>query len=377
MKELTIITLTIILSYSIIIFLFSIAFIRQKEFSISKDIKNIQFKISVIIAMRNEAKNIGFLIQDLSKQNYPKELFEIILIDDFSEDNSIKIAEINKQKFSLSNLQIIKNEGKGKKAAIKKGIELLKGDLIVTTDADCRVSKNWLITIAHFYEKEKSDMIIAPVKLTSNNQIFTKLQSLEFTSLIASGAGAANLQIPIMCNGANLIYTKKIIEKLGENSMKNEYASGDDVFLMHSIKQAKGKISFLKSKKATVSTNAQNSLLNFWQQRKRWASKSKGYNDFHTKLIGIIVLLINSLMASLLFASFFDFYFFKLWLITYLSKTICDFPILYNACKFFNQKKLIIYIPILQIIYPFYVFSTGIAGLLSSYNWKGRTFNGK
>ena len=325
--------------------------------------------------MRNEAENIASLIHDLSKQNFSNDLFEIILIDDFSEDNSIEIAEKSKQRYSLSNLQIVKNQGEGKKAAIRKGIELSNGDLIVTTDADCRLSKDWLIIIANFYEKEKSDMIIAPVKLISNKHFFTKLQALEFTSLIASGAGAAILKNPIMCNGANLIYTKEIINSLGKNSMKNEYASGDDVFLMHSIKKAKGKISFLKSKEATVSTKAQNSFINFWQQRKRWASKSKGYNDFYTKLIGLIILIINSLMVLFLFASFFDLTFLNFWIITYLSKTLCDFPILYSTCKFFNQKTLVVYIPILQIIYPFYVFSTGIAGLLSSYNWKGRTLN--
>src|SRR5205085_4199561 len=96
-----------------------------------------------------------------------------------------------------------------KKAAIQTGILQSTGELLITTDGDCMMDKNWLATIVSCYELHHPKMIAAPVLLTATN-FFGRMQQLEFLSLIAITASAIKACKPLMCNGANLAYTKEI-----------------------------------------------------------------------------------------------------------------------------------------------------------------------
>ena len=192
-------------------------------------------KISVLVAARNEAANMSNLLDSLAAQTYPRESFEIIVIDDFSTDNTAQIVGA----YKLENLRLvqpnIKEEQSSKKKAIQTGVDCAKGELIVTTDADCKVGKNWLQTINDFYLQKGASFIAAPVKFSYNHSILQKFQTLDFLMLQGITAASVATNFHSMCNGANLVYTKQAFNKVGGFKGIDKVASGDDMLLIKKI----------------------------------------------------------------------------------------------------------------------------------------------
>jgi cellulose synthase/poly-beta-1,6-N-acetylglucosamine synthase-like glycosyltransferase len=335
-------------------------------------------KVSVIIPARNESKNIISCLESIRSQTYPESLYEIIIVDDSSDDHTVEVVNAFIKKTSLNNTRLIDLSGKnihGKKQAISEAIKISTGDLIITTDADCSVTENWISCIAEYYERYKPAMIAGPVCFTEGGNSFQQMQGLEFLSLISSGAATMQLGMPIMCNGANLAYEKKSFIYAGGYDANNKYTSGDDIFLMLAIKKiAKRKIAFIKCQDAIVYTSAQPTLKDFANQRKRWASKSRGYADDTIVTVALLVFLFNlSLIASAALAIFSK-AFLPVFLIGFIIKIVVDFPILLGITSFVKQKKLLLFYFPLQVVYPFYIILTACFGLFGKFEWKKRTY---
>jgi len=329
--------------------------------------------ISIVIAYRNEENNLKILLKNLINQEYPNEKFEIILINDNSTDKSQQICSQFAKKNRIIQLFNLKNSF-GKKNAIQKGINNANGKLIITTDADCIHNKLWIKTINDYYNQTKAKMIIAPVAYINTPKLlsFTNLQALEFLSLIGTTAGSAAINKPIMCNAANLTFEKKIFSEFTD-PLNEKSASGDDTFLMLNIRKKYPKaIKFLKNKKAIVKTYAEKNLKNFYNQRIRWASKTKNYKNFNILLVGVIILALNISLFSLTILSIFNPIFFQYFLILFIGKILIDYPILFLITHFTNNKKLLYLIPILQLLYFIYVTLIGLFSFVIKYKWKER-----
>lgn len=359
----------ITLCYFIVIGMLYYGWLKFKKFDDADEIY--QLPISIIIAFRNEEKNLRNLIEDIRNQTYPQHLLEIILVNDHSSDNSVEIIRnlIGKSdRIKLVNLV----ENYGKKQALYKGIRNAANELIITTDADCRLGVNWLKTIAAFYLQHKPSMLVGPVLYDIGKGIFKKLQALEFMSLVGSTAGAIGIKKPIMANGANLAFEKKTYLEHVDRVI-NSSTSGDDVFLLHAIKKENNnEIRYIKSVEAAVYTEPAKNLADFINQRGRWVSKSKYYDDRDTILIAITVFSINLLVVVLLISTLLNSKFLNFLIIVYCVKTIVDFPILFSVARFYKQSKLLKWLIPLQIIYPFYVVLSSIYGLIGDVNWKDR-----
>jgi len=307
--------------------------------------------VSVIVACRNEEKSLPLLITDILSQEYNSDHFELIVVDDNSIDSSYETAmEYNNSK----NLIVLKNKGCGKKKAIRTGVEACRGSLIVTTDADCRMDKEWLKTIVSYYIDNKPELVIGSVTLESRKGFFNKLQELEFLSLQGITAGTIAAGNPVMCNGANLAFRKEGYNRHAGN-LHDELISGDDVFLLHSIKKESGKIVWLESEKATVITRSALTLKSFILQRARWISKARSYRDMFTVVLAIVTYITILLQLILLVAGIFDRLFLLIYLAVFLLKSIPDFMILYNTASRYKKKHLMKWFFPAQIFYPFYV----------------------
>ena len=259
--------------YSLIILTFTFGWIKIKPFKFNQ--RSSKIPVSIVIPFRNEAENVLNIIHDIKNQTYAKDDFELILVNDHSTDNSVELIltqDLDEIMVKLLNLDI--NEGK--KAALQLGIENSNYELIITTDADCRIGKNWLEIFVDFYLKCNPNIIVGPVLYSESKRCLSHFQNLEFLSLIASTAGAIGISKPIMANGANLAFNKKVYSEI---NLRSKIASGDDIFLIHSTKKLNRKsIMFLKSKEALVRTASPKNIHQFIQQRIRWASKSIYYN---------------------------------------------------------------------------------------------------
>lgn len=315
--------------------------------------------ISVIIPFRNEERNLPNLIAALKNQTATD--FHIIFVDDHSTDASRTIVESDMNGFD--HWTLLSASQHGKKKALKDGILYATSEIIVTTDADCIPNRNWITTINEFQHANKCDLIIGPIKMEEEISLFGQLQALEFTTLIAAGAGAAIANMPIMCNGANLAFTKAAW-LLSANDLHEEELSGDDIFLLQSIKKRKGKISFLKSKGAIVSTKGMDTLGALLKQRQRWTSKSKLYKDFDTIYTAMIVLAITTLQVSLFVAAWINLEYLIVFVTLFLIKLTVDLQLLLEVKSFFGMKNIVLKACILSIVYPFYITTTAISGLL-------------
>ena len=338
-----------------------------------KTITNKEFtpKVSIVIAMRNEENEVERLLQNLQSQIYPTDKLELILVNDHSTDNTLNILNSSE----LDNLQVINmpNGEFGKKNAIKKAVELASGDIILASDADCSFNPKWGQTMANYFADENIKMVSGPVAYHKQKGIFLSLQALEFSSLIGSGAGAIGVNNAIFCNGANMAYRKEVF--LEVNDFSNDTAvSGDDVFLLHSVKaKYSNAIAFAKQENAIVTTDAVQTLNGFINQRKRWTAKSSGYKDFASIYASFLVLFTNLALVFLFVMNFVSIQYFELFLLFYALKFLVDLLLLTPVLKFFKRTDLIKWILPFEIFYSFYIVLIVILSFTKKFEWKGRT----
>jgi len=347
-----ILSIFIVLIYSYQIYRFSIGWYNIKSYK-SGVIQN----VSIVIAFRNEEENIPFLLEDLSKQDYPSEYLELIFVDDFSNDNSFELLSQSDMP-----LKLLRSKHEGKKAAISCGINLAHNDIILTTDADCRLSSNWVNQMLAPFCDDSVHLVSGPVSYTNLSTMFDKFQAIEFISLIGAGAGSIGINKAFMCNGANMAFRKALFAET-----KAHIASGDDVFLLHYIKQLKGDIVFVKEKSAIVYTSPKSTLKAFINQRKRWAAKSSYYSDITAKWISILVFLMNIILIILLFTSKLN-----IFLVIFFIKIIVDYLFVKSLSRFFSYQKYLSYYWLVAIIYPIYIVWVSLSSQFSSFEWKER-----
>jgi len=310
--------------------------------------------ISVVVACRNEAENLPSLLNCIASQDYNNGFFELIIVDDNSSDRTFSVADDYR---GIRNKKVLKNIGSGKKAAIRKGIEASEGDLIVTTDADCTMERSWLSVIASFYWEKKPGLIIGPVKLKESRICFSWFPGMEFLALQGITAGSALAGDPVMCNGANLSFSKDLYRR-HSGSLHDELATGDDVFLLHSVrKEAMADILWLETEAAAVTTKSPGTLFSFLDQRSRWISKAPYYDDRNTIMLGFATFTAVAAETGLLVTSLFNP---ALWIVfaaAFILKSIPDFLILENTSRRYGIENIMRWFLPSAILYPFYVIS--------------------
>ena len=334
--------------------------------------------LSVVIPARNEEKNIIGCLESVCSQHYPPELLQVVAIDDCSTDktwdllrhfhtgekviNSTRLAEVEDGEFSAY-----------KKRAIETGIAMSHNNVIVTTDADCKHPLTWLKTIALFYEEKKPAFIAAPVALQNDSSVLQIFQALDFLVLQGITGASVHKKIHSMCNGANLAYEKRIFNEVAGFTGIDNIASGDDMLLMHKISSKyPDRIHYLKSKQAIVASLPMQTWKDFFDQRIRWSSKARSYDDKRIFWVLLLVYLFNlSFLVLLVGGSWFH----VLWIyagILWIAKTIIEFPFVYSVASFFDKTSLLKYFLFFQPLHIAYTIIAGLFGQFGKYEWKGR-----
>ncbi|MDM1295573.1 glycosyltransferase [Sphingobacterium sp. N143] len=331
--------------------------------------------VSVIIAARNEELNIRRTITSILKQNFPAELLELIIIDDHSDDNtSMIVQEYEKEGVKLIQLNENGRMNSYKKLAISRAIDCCRGEIIITTDADCRMGPNWLVSVVSTFEKENAFLLSSPVVYSEEKSFFERLQTLEFLYLIGLGAAGIGNRKPTTCNGANLAYRKDIFKEMGGFKGIDELASGDDELFLHKVAEKyPERIAFCKSADAIVYTDAKPDLKSFISQRRRWASKSTKYKNKGVIALGIAIWIFNVLLlvATLLTIAGVQVIGWVV-LSALLLKLLVEFFFIQPLTKFANRSSLLWYLPILSLAHILYLVYIGILGNIGKYDWKGR-----
>ena len=360
------------LVYTLIIFEITIGWFRIKNFREQTD--SGLPDVSIVAAVRNESNAIEKLLKDLVQQNYPSGHFEIMLVDDHSEDNTFELTERFISNNTDFDINLIHSEGNGKKAAVSEGVKLAKHELIVTTDGDCSVNDNWLKRLAEYHELKKPKLIVGSVVYNHKKGFLQHFFNLEFMSLVASGAGSLGMGVPLMANGANLSFTKKTYKDVLSTQDGKTLTSGDDVFLLHAISKKFGSktVHFIKDSLTIVETDPPENIKIFFSQRSRWASKAIAYRSWWAILVSITVFMFNLFLVLCLVASLLKPWMLIIYGLFVLLKILIDFPLLYYFSEFANRKKSIPYLFLFGWIYPIYIVVAACSSLLFRFSWKGR-----
>lgn len=257
-------------------YLIWLAFHYVTRKSVQQKNSNDEF-VSVIVPARNEAENIVECLNGLLNQNVPSEHFEVIVVNDRSEDNTRDLVHEMAEKYS--NLFLVDLQaGSGKKAALTAGIKRSRGKIILTTDADCTHPSQWLSSMRSCFD-QRTGLVSGPVELKAKGKWMGYFQALEFMGLNAVGAASIESGHPNMCNGANLGFRKEAWNEVGGYSTHMDLPSGDDELLMHAIHSTGNwKIRYCFDASAIVRTGAQPDWASFRDQRIRWVSKSRKYD---------------------------------------------------------------------------------------------------
>ncbi|MCK9450738.1 MAG: glycosyltransferase [Bacteroidales bacterium] len=329
---------------------------------------------SVLIAVRNEAAAIEELLNSLLHQNYPAANFEVILVDDHSDDDTIFLVQQFIKQNKTQHFKLINANSSGKKAALRQALALSEGKYIAVTDGDCVLKPDWLLAFANYFKETEAKLLLAPVLLQPVNTLLEKLQLVEFLSLMGSTGGAASVGFPVMGNGANMAYERLAALEVEKYRTDGSLTSGDDVFLMETIRSFYGAkaVKFIRHQAAVVSTRPQPDLKSFFAQRMRWVSKNRNYRSIFIILPALVVLGFNlSLFLMLFFGIFYPLT--ALFFILFLGlKILIDLPLLTASATFFYQRKLLFLVFPLAFVYPIYVVISGVGGLFFKVNWKGR-----
>ena len=327
-------------------------------------------KFSIIVPFRDEAENLPKLLDCFSKLDYPNDLFEVILVDDASQER-LQITDFRFQIVTTPNIRVSNSP---KKDAILTAMQFVKTDWIITTDADCLVHKYWLLTLDNYIQSHNVSMIAGAVTYDCQDSFLHHFQQLDLASLQGATIGSFGLRKGFMCNGANFAYTKSLFEELNGFQGNDGIASGDDVFLLQkAIAQFPEKVHYLKSKNNIVDTKPLNDWKSLFYQRVRWASKTGSYQSKFGIGLGLVVLGGNLCWVLGL----------GNWILGYISllnivllsliKFVIDAILIQKSNDFLTKKKMR-YLVLSSFVYPFFSISVALYSLFGKYEWKGRKF---
>ena len=334
-----------------------------------------QFRaISVVVAVRNEVANLGGLVNDLKSQNYPHFSYEVILVDDHSTDGSYELLQRlihHDSRFRLTRLGV---GAHGKKSALAEAIRLSKGEIILTTDADCRLPESWCRAMNVQFEAPATRMCMGPVRLQTGTSFFDQLQALEYVSVAAVTIGSVGWGRPTMASGANLAYRKDAFYEVDGYFDEETLASGDDQFLMEKMcARYRSPVVFAADAAALVTTRAQPDVRSFLRQRLRWAGKW-GKMQRTTRMLAVGVFLFHLTVFSSPFIAFLVPGGLAVvaggWVIKAVAEGYLLFPVARFSRVVWSTAALICWQP----LYPIYAVAVGAFSRRKKITWKQRTW---
>ncbi|HMS64976.1 MAG TPA: glycosyltransferase [Ignavibacteria bacterium] len=343
-----------------------------RSINLKKNENKILPAISVIVAGRNEEKNIVRCINSLAKLKYPPDLLEIILVNDNSTDSTYDLmlnsTKEHKQFKVINSVKSSNGNLKGKANAIDNAISICKGELIISTDADCEVNPDWALNTVKYY-LGNTGMVCGFTIIENDSSIFAKLQCIDWVYLLTLASSSAGLKMILSCIGNNLSFSKNAYNSVGGYS-SIEFSVTEDLALMRKINSDKKFIIlFPVDKSCLVTTLPCKSLSELFSQKRRWFRGGTGIN-FLGYIVGALLFAMNILLVLGLF-----FLSIKLYLALVLLKLISEFILLHKVFREFEIQSYYKY----YFIFSFYFAFVGLMLPISflsgkEINWKGRKF---
>lgn len=332
--------------------------------------------VSVVIAARNEENNISATLGSLLKQDYPVECYEIIVVDDRSSDGTADIIREFAQThpyIKLVQQENINPAASPKKQALEAGIRRAKGEIIITTDADCLHNPQWIRALLKPFSPS-TGMVIGQARFETGEKppLWQRLQSLDYNVQGILSAGLISAGMPFNCTGASFAFRKELFEDVDGWNGVNHLISGDDELLLAKAHRRGWKIDVATDQAAVVLTQPPADIRELWNQRIRWGSKGLQYSPSRTFVLALVFLFYLAMSIGLVM------FVFGVTGMTFLKilglKAIFDWMVLKAGSKLFGDKVSLIDFLILEPIHLVAIVLFSLFGHFSGYEWKGQHF---
>jgi cellulose synthase/poly-beta-1,6-N-acetylglucosamine synthase-like glycosyltransferase len=330
--------------------------------------------VSVLVAFRNEAAHLGALVNDLRSQSYPAFSYEVVLVDDHSTDGSYELVQRLVQGDARFRVARLPAGRVGKKAALAEGIRVSKGELILTTDADCRVPETWCKTMNAMFEIPAVKMCLGPVRMLAGSSFIQQLQAFEYVSVVAVTMSTVAWGRPVMASGANMAFRKDAFFAVDGYFDERTLASGDDQFLMEKLcARFPHPVAYVADAAALVVTRPASTLKDFLRQRLRWAGKWSRL-QWQSQLLAVLVLALQVGMVACLPLAFYLPS--TVWIVAggWALKMALEWHLLRPVARFIKAGWNVLAFFTWQAMYPFYVFVVALFSRRSEIDWKDRTW---
>jgi cellulose synthase/poly-beta-1,6-N-acetylglucosamine synthase-like glycosyltransferase len=331
-------------------------------------------KVSVLIPARDEERNIAPCLEAILAQDYPKDLLEIIVIDDRSTDATAAIVRRYQQ--TDSRVQLIEagsnTGGLGpKKNALQSGIRASTGSIVITTDADCTPREKWVSTMISCFDQNVG-VVAGPSILTGKDHWLTGWLQLETLGNIAIYASSIGLKFPVGAQGANLAYRFDVWNSLGYGESGKAFAGDDDLFLQRTAQSSKWKIRYALKSAALVPHYHQVTGAGTIRQKRRHLSVVRLYRR-EIVALAVLVALYHLLLALGLVVGFFSLPIFLAWLACIIAKSLGDWLVLNKVARHLDMTFPWQWLPVAEVLRPWAMLLLVPLSLLGKVSWKGRT----
>jgi len=340
--------------------------------------------VSLIVAARDEETRIGRLLDSLENQDFPRSKFEVIVVDDRSKDNTADLV-INRRKSGINYKVLRIRDGETpvgrapKKYALSKGIELANNEIIVTTDADCWMSKRWLrAIISPFVDPDVHGATgVSRFIRPKGEKVpwWSEYESLEHLSYSIMAAGTIGAGHIFNAHGSNLAARKSVYDRIGGYTSNDRVASGDDVFLLQDVAAHGGKVVFIDRIEGYVYSQPVDTLREWVNQRSRWSSKGFYYPPYLSMLI-VGTFAFYAVIASSIPLTIFGKLKARLAFIFVFTKLFAETFIMRIGAERIGEPLSIIKFLITEALHAPAILYAGIRGQFFSFTWKGQTFGG-
>tara|TARA_Y100001970_G_C14185595_1_gene832409 strand:+ start:252 stop:1358 length:1107 start_codon:yes stop_codon:yes gene_type:complete len=357
----------VLYTFSLLFFLIGVLKISSQDINLNQS----NHSISIILCVRNGESSLPKILNDLQQQTYKGNL-EFIIVDDESTDNTEKIIKkfIAKDgRFLYLTTKDTNSELKYKKRALDIGIKSAKNDWLLFTDVDCRLNKNWVLSMSNNFDD--SDYVIGLSEVNSDESLCSKFQSIDFRMLMISACSSSMMNYPLACSGQNQSYKKNVFNNVNGYSTIFDLLQGDDsIFLQICRKKKNLKVSFSTDKNSHVIAKTHNKWKSFILQRIRWAGDANIMWKYN-KIFFLIILstfLANFFIISLLFCNALNLFFTLV-----IFKFVFEFLIYFIGSKKMQLKiNNLLFIQWYVIQIPYIVFMGFASFFVSHLSWKGR-----
>ncbi len=326
--------------------------------------------VSVTVAARNEEAYIGNCLKSLVNQSYPTDLYEIIVVDDDSTDGTREIAESFDQVRCLAPSPEF-SAFAAKKRPMATAIAGARGDIILTTDADCTVPGTWVETMVSHFPPDVSVVAGYSQMAPGGSGLIHRFQAFDLYALLSAAAGAMGIGTAWAATGQNLAYRRELYDRIDGFSRIADRPSGDDVLLLQLFRRAGARASFCLDVGGHVTTWRSESLPGLLNQRKRWATNATA--QFRLNPLFFVYILSVFVLSALPFLSLLlGEPFASLCIAAWSARALVDGLVIGLASRRLDTSPKLMFFPVWLLLQIPYVLIVGLGGSVLGFNWKDR-----